>query len=606
MKPTRALSGVLLVAILATAFGIGIIPRNVSAADPDPGKDCLSDLGLDLLFAQIQNRLSKIAEGIPIIGGVLGGLFGGGEDAVKDAELRNLAHKEGLKNCIKYVTDKIAKVALQKFKKRLLDKMTDDVVAWIKDDGSGQPRFVDDFGGFLKDTADESIGQTVEALGFSNLCSGSLTARLQLQLQQPAPFTEQVNCTLTDVVKNVGDFNRDFRAGGWVGYNEVLKPQNNRWGLEILAVDQASKLQAQKAEADRIALNSGGGYTDEKACYEWSRDLRLGDNSVHPQSMRSDNSPNPYGPNGPVWNDNFYDTDAARQGFIPTALPVGAGAVSASTWKCTKEKVTVPGTTVASLTNQALIQPDIQLLANADDLAPYISAIFDASINRLFKEGVKGLRGDSNNLSSESGTGRASETWNNSRDPRDQRYGGYGSEYGTSFDPSAQLKDAISKTIALTTARMRVASSSLLTISSPLPILTPLNNRLIASTTLLVACEKIKIPDPDGLYPDFPCASTETIAKNNTTRANVIQSQLDSLKTLSGQLQQVRTAANDPAISVASLTELVAVVNNVYLSVENIITTIVPSFSFDINTVASSTVNPRLRACQAGPYACSL
>lgn len=590
----KVIASVLLISTLYISSGFFGVAK--AADETDYKTKCLEDTGLSVLGDKI---ISFISGAINKALGVL--TFGllGGVDQVSDVDQQTLTFKADLKSCIRYVQKTIFDAALANFKKRLLDKLTDDVVAWIKN--GEEPRFVSDFGGFLKDTTDETLGQTAQQVGLGQLCSGSLSARIQLQLQSPPPFTQSVSCTLNNIVKNIGNFDRNFREGGWIGYNEVIKPQNNRWGIELLTLDRIAAEQNKKVESARNETIAGGGYTSEKQCIEWARFVIYGyDGHEEEDSL---------GPwlGTPPWNEAYYNPRTP-----PPAAPLPLGGSSATDWKCKNLQVTIPSRTVADLSGTALQNNDVVAAANADDLTPYISAIFDAAINRLFKEGVKGLRGDADrsaDIYSNSRTNRPPTNWASSTNPDDQQYGQYGGQFGNASNPIVRLKSEILSTIASTTQRMRVATSTLLALINP----GGAHFKLVSSTTDLVTCEnsEIFVVDPITGNPLTPitCPKTLDVVKKNTARGDAIQSTIASLADLvrppDGLLLQARAAVNIPNISEVSLISILAGVNQAYTQIENIIGNVIPSIVADIRETATSTVNPWLTACRApGIYSC--
>lgn len=593
----KIITSILLVSILYISSGFFYITNAQTPAPVDYKSKCLADSGLGALGDKILGFISgAINSALKFL---TFGLFGGGPDPVTDETSQTIAFKADLKNCIRYVSDTLFKAALANFKKRLLDKLTDDVVNWIKN--GDDPRFVSDFGGYLKDAANESLGQTAEQLGLGQLCSGSISARLQLQLQSPPPFTQSVNCTLNDIVKNVGNFDRNFRNGGWIGYNEVIKPQNNRWGIELLALDNVSMEQSRKIESAKNEVVGSNGYKSEKWCVEWERFVSDPDGSSYPQTLQR---------GGPGWLDRYVNPNPAIANII-FGLPPGASSAETD-WRCSNEQVTIPGVTVGETAARALNDNDRGAIENADDLTPYISAIFDAAINRLFKEGVEGLRGDSSRTSSiysDSRTNRPPTNWASSTNPDDQQYGQYGGQFGNASNPIERLKNEIRATIASTTQRMRTATTSLWALILPGGAQT----KLVASTTLLVSCEntEIVLVDPITGNPltGVTCPKTLDVVKKNTDRTTGIQNSINSLNELAtpttGLLAQALAAVNTPNISEITLISILAGVNQAYTQVENIIGNFVPSVVADIREMATSTVNPWLKACRApGTYSC--
>lgn len=273
------------------------------------------------------------------------------------------------------------RAARQVLKRRILDAMVDQVVQWINNDFKGNPRFVDDFGGFLNNAFDVAVGDVVTELGLGDLCSPNLKIRLGLNLQTTG-FQNNVRCTIKDIQNNLENFNKDFRSGSWYGYNESLKPQNNKWGLEIMAKSELEKRQAQQKESKQYEVLSGSGFLGVKECIAWNLYAKV-------------NADNRYGivyqniaPNDPILGGGEHkDPDAT--------LPIPAlysAATFGSYWKCASVKTSTPGRFLAD-TLQKASGASFDYIVNADDLSDYLAVITDALINRAIVNGLKSVSG---------------------------------------------------------------------------------------------------------------------------------------------------------------------------------------------------------------------
>ncbi len=223
-------------------------------------------------------------------------------------------------------------------RKRLLDMVVDQIITWIQ--GGGDPKFVTDWRSFLDDAVNIAVGDFVQEIGLGFLCSAfnfQVIATLQT-----TRFSQNITCTLDQIVRNIEDFQNDFRNGGWVAYTETLKLKNNYFGAVVLARDEAEK-RAQKArEAAQNEALSGGGFLGTRNC----------------QEAPTTTFPGP-------------DLDGdGRAGDIPLTCII-----------------TTPAGTIGALAGQA-VGVDIPYLLSAEELEAYVAAIADALINRLIREGV--------------------------------------------------------------------------------------------------------------------------------------------------------------------------------------------------------------------------
>ena len=219
---------------------------------------------------------------------------------------------------------------LATLKKKLLDMMVDQIIVWIQ--GGGEPKFIDDWQGFLRQAADEVGGEFIEELGAGFLCD-PFSFQIQLALVQPPQFSERATCTITQVVDNIEDFYEDFSNGGWIAYSQSWASKNNYFGSVLMAM---AELDNKEADAQLAAQNEGlssGGFLGTKVCAK----------------------------------------DANGKDIPGTC------------------KITTPGQTIGATLAKA-IGSDIDYIVNAEQLTEYLAAISDAIINRLIVEGVTGIK----------------------------------------------------------------------------------------------------------------------------------------------------------------------------------------------------------------------
>jgi len=109
----------------------------------------------------------------------------------------------------------------ENLRKRLLDMMVDQIIQWIQ--GGGKPQFVTDWQGFLGDAANIAAGDFLQEIGAGFLCD-PFNLQVQIALYPVPKFTDQITCTLDQVVDNIENFYDDFRNGGWIAGNARTLP----------------------------------------------------------------------------------------------------------------------------------------------------------------------------------------------------------------------------------------------------------------------------------------------------------------------------------------------------------------------------------------------
>jgi len=212
-------------------------------------------------------------------------------------------------------------------RKRLLDMLVDQIITWIQ--GGGQPQFVTNWQQFLKDAAGAAIGDVVLETNAAFLCS-PFKLQVQLSLLPVPQFSQRVECTLDDIVKNIEDFYNDFEKGGWIAYNEAWQPQGNYYGEMLMIHDEMITRGALAKEAAEKEALAGKGFLSVKKCLEQDEE-----------------------------------------------------------GTCIKEEIVTPGDTVGVAVASA-ITSDTQWAAN---IQSWTAALINAVINRVIKEGVGVMKG---------------------------------------------------------------------------------------------------------------------------------------------------------------------------------------------------------------------
>lgn len=147
--------------------------------------------------------------------------------------------------------------------KRIMDYIVDQTVKWIQ--GGGKPKFIGNWNGFLKDVGDIAFDSVAKDLGLANLCS-PFGLQLKLAFLPVEKFSQRINCSLDQFVKNIQNFYVDFSVGGWEGYLVSLEPNNNLYGAMILANDEAVKRVIEQKQAAGQEAVASKGFFGAKKC----------------------------------------------------------------------------------------------------------------------------------------------------------------------------------------------------------------------------------------------------------------------------------------------------------------------------------------------------
>ncbi len=147
--------------------------------------------------------------------------------------------------------------------KRIIDYIVDQTVLWIQ--GGGEPKFIGNWEGFLKDAGDIAFDSVIREVGLAGLCQ-PFGLQVKMAFLPAERFSKSISCTLDKVVKNIENFYVDFSVGGWEGYMVSWEPQNNFYGVMLLSHDEAIKRVAKAKLAAQAEGQAGKGFLGVKKC----------------------------------------------------------------------------------------------------------------------------------------------------------------------------------------------------------------------------------------------------------------------------------------------------------------------------------------------------
>lgn len=249
---------------------------------------------------------------------------------------------------------------LETLKKRALDLMVDQIVNWIQ--GEGDPKFVTDWQGFLKEAGDVALGDLAVRVAGAGICEpfrqnilDSLTVPDPEQFSDGSLYGSSITCTLDEIVDNIEGFYEDFDVGGLAAYEASWAVENNPLAVSIITESIKYQTILEANSTAKLEATTGGGYLSTKTCFE---------------------NPDSDGPD--------LDGDKVKGDVASTC------------------RITTPGATIGDLVGKA-VGADIDYIVNAEQLAAYMAAIADALWNRLVEGGVSGLAGLSTDNAPEGG-----------------------------------------------------------------------------------------------------------------------------------------------------------------------------------------------------------
>ncbi|HEY4521673.1 MAG TPA: hypothetical protein VJH05_00855 [Candidatus Paceibacterota bacterium] len=220
-----------------------------------------------------------LVQGFSSIPSISGGLEANGEVPVFDKSTRAIEQKEvGTKKInipglgksslpVPGASGSDDSIAYQ-LARMAINKITKDIVNWIRTGGRGsKPLFVTNWEEFLKDVANEASGIFIKEFELTEICQ-PFKPRLQLQLGfGQAPYYQRAQCTIRDVAKNVENFYKDFKQGGWERWFQItLLPQNNFYGSYYLLREEQLARESGAIESKKTEALAGGGFLGVETC----------------------------------------------------------------------------------------------------------------------------------------------------------------------------------------------------------------------------------------------------------------------------------------------------------------------------------------------------
>lgn len=282
----------------------------------------------------------------------------------------------------------IKPVAISIIKKRILDVMVDQTVQWIQNGET--PRFVSNFGGLIEDAGQAAVGDIAQEVGLASICS-PFKLRLQLQIPKVQPLSQKVSCTLDKIVGNFQQFADNFQTGGWIGYQELMKPQNNRWGAELLVQNELIERKAKETEAAKQEAQTGQGFLSQKRCMEWTHTYKDSNGGTKTYAWENGN----FSVASADGKETYTSYPTPSDGKLTALSYQDTDEVSPISDKCTNDEIITPGRSIGDSFSHVL-KTDFEYINSNQELAKtiadYTAVIADAAINRIAKESISGIK----------------------------------------------------------------------------------------------------------------------------------------------------------------------------------------------------------------------
>ncbi|MDI6717715.1 MAG: hypothetical protein QMD86_01550 [Patescibacteria group bacterium] len=171
-----------------------------------------------------------------------------------------------VKDIGQWLKEDLVKALRDVIAKRLIDYIVDETVKWVQ--GGGEPKFVSDWKGFVKDAGDIAFDSVAKETGLARLCEPLKMPTLNIVLLPTKRFSQRIDCTLDKIVSNINNFYKDFQSGGWFAYSESWQPNNNLYGQLLIIDDEITLRKGVETTAAKSEAAAGSGFLSVKKCAE--------------------------------------------------------------------------------------------------------------------------------------------------------------------------------------------------------------------------------------------------------------------------------------------------------------------------------------------------
>ncbi|MEK7635892.1 MAG: hypothetical protein AAB405_02260 [Patescibacteria group bacterium] len=248
---------------------------------------------------------------------------------------------------------------------RIINDFNEETVKWVQGVGDKKgPKYVTDWEDFVKQAGKTAEDQVIQDVGLARLCS-PFSVPVNISLLPVQRFQDKISCTFNDIGQNLEDFYEDFRNGGWLGYSESWKPENNYFGQMIMIHDQLVMETAKKQEAASNEALASRGFLSVKKCVE-------------------------QGPIDPIKRNEIFDSCFAGYNYDPDKASDCADKADKEAAICEKEEIITPGDVVAEAMGDVVRSDRERVYNSRSEKALYnlIANITNAAINRVVKDGI--------------------------------------------------------------------------------------------------------------------------------------------------------------------------------------------------------------------------
>lgn len=154
--------------------------------------------------------------------------------------------------------------------KMFINRLTINLVEWIRKGYDGQPTFLTNPEAFFRDVGNQATGVFINEMGLNEVMCEPWRFGAVLGLTFQKPYLIKAKCTLLDAQTNFQKMSTNFMAAGWKGFFDItVKQENNPYGAFLQARSELAIRVGKAEEKQKEDLFRGRGFfsiTKKGAC----------------------------------------------------------------------------------------------------------------------------------------------------------------------------------------------------------------------------------------------------------------------------------------------------------------------------------------------------
>ncbi len=161
--------------------------------------------------------------------------------------------------------------------KIFLNRLTLNIVEWIRTGYDGRPTFLTEPEAFFQDVGNQATGVFINEMGLNEVLCEPWKFGAMFGLVFQKPYLIKAKCTLLDAEVNFQNMSQNFMAAGWQGFLDItVKQENNPYGAFLQAKEEVAVRIGKEEIKQKEDLARGRGFFSIKTggeCIDFDVDL---------------------------------------------------------------------------------------------------------------------------------------------------------------------------------------------------------------------------------------------------------------------------------------------------------------------------------------------